>query len=295
MDIVHHTLIGGAGYMLASTYDQQLAGAAFLAGSVFPDLDVFFMLFGKRFYLRNHQGITHSLPFSPLYALMICAPMLYLLGINWAWLVYGAALLGLCLHAGLDWLNTFRIALFLPFSHKRYSLDAVFFIDSVTVSLTGLFYLLYGHYQIEVVAYAYPLVFLSYLIIKLLLHRRVIRTLKPLFAIPSSINPFAFYILTKDNKGLRGYLYNFLGKATRNNEYYPTVSEKYRRLAERSEVFRDMKAITRAFHITKALVTDQDTVIYAGDLAVRNFGGRFAKTVLKFDKQNRLVHEVANI
>ncbi len=171
----------------------------------------------------------------------------------------------------------------------------MFFIDSVTSSLTGLFYLLYGHYQIGVSAYVYPLLFFSYFVIKHVLHRRVMRTLKPLFAIPSSLNPFAFYILTKDKGGLRSYLYNLLSKTATNHEYYATVAEEYYRLAEQSQVFQDMKGITRAFHITKALVTDRDTVIHAGDLAVRNFGGRFAQTVLKFDKQNRLVHEVANI
>jgi hypothetical protein len=40
MDTVHHALIGGAGFLVAATHQQELAGAAFLAGSVFPDLDV---------------------------------------------------------------------------------------------------------------------------------------------------------------------------------------------------------------------------------------------------------------
>jgi hypothetical protein len=36
MDTVHHALIGGAGFLVAATHQQELAGAAFLAGSVFP-------------------------------------------------------------------------------------------------------------------------------------------------------------------------------------------------------------------------------------------------------------------
>ncbi len=73
------------------------------------------------------------------------------------------------------------------------------------------------------------------------------------------------------------------------------MAKKYRQLAEQSVVFQDMRLITRAFNITKALDTNEGTVIYAGDLSVKNFGGRFAGTVLKFDKQDKLVHEEANI
>jgi len=295
MDIVHHTLIGGVGYLAATACDQQLAGAAFLAGSVLPDLDVFFMLFGKRFYLKNHQGITHSLILAPLYALLICGMVMFLFYTDWNWWLFGGALLGLCLHVFMDWFNTFRIALFSPFISKRYSLDTVFFIDSVTLFLTGMFYLFYGYYKIDAAVYAYPLLFMIYFVFKLFLRLWTMRIHKPLFAIPSSLNPFEFYILIKDSKGSSGFLYNCISKNSRNFVYYAPVAEKYEQLAERSPVFRDMRHITRAFSITNVLETSEGTIIHAGDLPIRNFGGRFAKTVLRFDKQNKLVHETANI
>ena len=71
MDIVHHSLIGGSGFLIASAVDQPLAGTAFVMGSVFPDLDVVFIILGKRFYLRNHQAITHLLFLAPVYSLVI--------------------------------------------------------------------------------------------------------------------------------------------------------------------------------------------------------------------------------
>ena len=61
MDIVHHAFIGGAGFVALGAQQQELAGLGFLAGSVFPDLDVVLMAGGKRFYLKHHQGPTHSL------------------------------------------------------------------------------------------------------------------------------------------------------------------------------------------------------------------------------------------
>jgi membrane-bound metal-dependent hydrolase YbcI (DUF457 family) len=295
MDIVHHTLIGGSGYLIASAFDQHLAGAAFLMGSVFPDLDVFFMIFGKRFYLRNHQGITHSLLLAPFYALLICLPLLYLPGVSWDWLLFGLALSGLVLHVSLDWFNTFKIALLSPFVSNRYSMDAVFFVDGIALLLTGLFYGFYGYFGIDFVAYVYPMLFLGYFLFKLWLHDKVVGQLKPLFVIPSSLNPFEFYILVRDDGGLSGYVYNALGKTKKDELSYPSISKKYTKLAEQSQVFRDMQHITRAFYITKVVETDDGIVIYAGDLAVRNYGGKFAKTILKFDRHDRLVSEMANI
>ncbi|MCW8964777.1 MAG: metal-dependent hydrolase, partial [Gammaproteobacteria bacterium] len=150
MDIVHHAFIGGAGFLVAATHDQPLIGAAFVAGSVFPDLDVFFMVLGKRFYLRNHQGITHSLLLSPLFAALLCIPLWLLPGDKPGLLLWLAAWCGLVAHVMLDWFNTYRIELFGPFSSKRFSLDAVFFIDSVALLFTALFYLSYMVFELRV-------------------------------------------------------------------------------------------------------------------------------------------------
>ena len=134
MDIVHHTLIGGVGFIAGIGGGNELAGAAFLAGSVLPDLDVFLMIFGKRFYLRNHQGPTHSLILSPIFASLIAVPLLYLSEFNFT--IAAAALFGLWVHIFLDWINTFGISLFWPVTPKRFSLNAVFFIDISYLSST---------------------------------------------------------------------------------------------------------------------------------------------------------------
>ena len=76
MDVIHHTVIGAVGYTALSSGDYEIAGFAFLLGSVIPDLDVIFGLFGKRAYLKNHQGVSHSLLLSPLLAAAISFPMI---------------------------------------------------------------------------------------------------------------------------------------------------------------------------------------------------------------------------
>ena len=80
-----------------------------------------------------------------------------------------------------------------------------------------------------------------------------------------------------------------------NARNYPTIPDKYINLAFKSHVFRDMKHILRTLYITDVSSNAEGTTIRAEDIAVRNFGGRFGRTTLKFDKKNSLVDEVANI
>ena len=56
-----------------------------------------------------------------------------------------------------------------------------------------------------------------------------------------------------------------------------------------------MKGITRAFHITDVDKTENGVCIQVNDIAVRNFGGKFARTTLEFDNNGKLIREVANI
>lgn len=295
MDVVHHTLIGGAGFSAAMAANEPLAGIAFIIGSIFPDLDVIFILLGKRFYLQNHQGITHSLFLAPVFSLMLCLPYILLLQIEWDWLIYVAILSGIILHITLDWFNTFRIALFSPFILQRYSLDAVFFIDSTSLLLTFSFYLIYSYFDIKVILYIYPLLFISYFIAKLYLQKKVLKQLNPLFAIPSSINPFEFYILEQGENKFIGYLYNAFNSKKHTVTNYPAFDTEFQQLAETSQIFCDMKTITRAFQITQVLKSNKDIIIIANDIAVRNFGGKFARTILKFDLQGNLISEMAHI
>ena len=295
MDIVHHAFIGGAGYLAATAGNHDLFGFSFVAASVFPDLDVFFMLAGKRFYLRNHQAITHSLLLMPVYALAISALLSYPLGLGFSWALFFGALAGLSVHIVLDWTNTFRIALLLPASFRRFSLDAVFFIDAVAWTLTGLFYLFFGVFAYRPALFLYPLLFAAYIAAKLAIRRMVINEIRPKFAIPSSLNPFAFYILKKDGGPFNAYLYNALTKKRTNEKTFDAVEDKYIDMSRQSQVFKDMQHILRALFITKVTGGSNGTTIIADDIAVRNVGGRFGRTQLVFDQDDRLVDEVANI
>jgi membrane-bound metal-dependent hydrolase YbcI (DUF457 family) len=295
MDIVHHALIGGVGYTVMASTNHELAGVAFLAGSVLPDADVAFMAFGKRFYLKNHQGPTHSILLSPLYALLAVLPLFLLSGFEW--LPFLAVLAGFFIHYALDLTNTFGISLFWPIDPKRISFDAVFFIDSVTWTITVCFFIATYIFRLNImnIFYVYLLLVVSYFLIKSVLHRKVINSLNCSYAIPSSFNPIEYFILDDSGDPIKTYLYNAATGNKKNDKTYERPDKKFIDMANRSMTFNDMKRITKALHITNVSEDDDGTTIIAQDLAVRNFGGKFGRTTLRFDREEKLVHEMANI
>lgn len=293
MDIVHHALIGGAGYFVLSANDHELAGVTFMAGSVLPDLDVLLMAFGKRYYLKNHQGFTHSLILSPVYAFLISYPLSLPFGFKWSVLI--CALLGLLIHYVLDLTNTFGITLFWPFNRKKLSYDAIFFIDAFTWMLTIGFLLFYYFYRTNTVFLIYLVSFISYVVFKFGLRRKLMNVLHCNFAIPDSFNPFKYYILEKSAKAVKTYQYNVITGRTGSDHLFHLADEKYINMAKKSEVFNDMSLIAKFLYITDVVENNEGTMIEASDLGVRNFGGKFGRTTLKFDRKGDLVSEVAYI
>jgi membrane-bound metal-dependent hydrolase YbcI (DUF457 family) len=295
MDIVHHAFIGGAGFLALASQQQELAGLGFLAGSVFPDLDVAFMAGGKRFYLKRHQGPTHSLPLAPLYAAALAAvPALHL---GWSWALYFGVLAGLCVHVLLDLFNTFGIQILWPLRPKRYCMDAVFFIDTVAWIMTLAYIALAAGELVPAKAafIAYAAAFAAYFAAKLALQRHVRRRLGVDFAIPTAFNPFEFLVFSRRGGELRTASYNALTRRLSAESTVPEASAETAALAARSGVFRDMQAILRGLAITRAESDANGTSVIAQDLAVRNFGGKFGRTELRFDARGELVHEMAHI
>ncbi len=299
MDIAHHTLIGGVGFMMITGSNQELsgiaAGSAFLAGSVLPDLDVFLMAFGKRLYLKNHQGFTHSLLLSPLLALLVALSLTSLLRLEWNWFIFLASILGLWLHSFLDVVNTFGISLFWPLSQKRFSYDAVFFIDAFAWIMTIILYIFIFSFNIGSALYIYTSAFTLYILFKLALHKKIMNELKCTYAIPGSFNPFNYYILEKKDGLIKTYLYNAVSRKTRNERSYDYPMTRFIKMAETSMLFKDMRSITRFFHITDIKEENGEITIVAKDLAVRNFGGNFGRTTLKFNRNGKLARETSHI
>lgn len=295
MDVVHHAFIGGVGFLGFAAQEQELAGLGFLLGSALPDLDVIFIAAGKRFYLKHHQGPTHSLPLAPLYAAVLTS--IVALQIGWDWALFFGLSAGLTIHVLLDLFNTFGIQLFWPLTKRRFCLDAVFFIDAVAWMLTAcLFSVVFAKLVTPGIAViGYALLFVLYGFAKLALQCKVKVRMGVDFAIPSAWNPFCFFLFNRRDGRLETSAYNALTNRVSEVCVIPGAMPEVIELARRSPVFHDMESILRGLNITHVESNNEGTTVVAQDLVVRNFGGKFGRTELRFDSDGRLCHEMANI
>lgn len=100
----------------------------------FPDIDI---LAGHtaETILAFHRGITHSLVVQPVFALLLAAVFHRFLKKGdeknaWTFAkTWAVALLALYIHLFLDCMTTFGTQIFLPFSHYRVALPAMYIID----------------------------------------------------------------------------------------------------------------------------------------------------------------------
>ncbi|WP_033006210.1 metal-dependent hydrolase, partial [Geobacillus sp. WSUCF1] len=126
MDTGTHVLMGVALGSLASldpaiAHDPLLSHAVLigaLAGSQAPDIDTIFKLRNNAQYIRNHRGITHSIPAVVLWPLLIVSVMAAIYPKTdwlrvWLWTFVAVAL-----HVFVDIFNSYGTQALRPFTKK---------------------------------------------------------------------------------------------------------------------------------------------------------------------------------
>ena len=133
MDTATHVVMGVALGGLATLdpivandpvlFNTVLVGT--LVGSQAPDFDTILKLKNNATYIRNHRGLTHSIPAVIFWGLLISA-VLYLLapGVNflhlWLW-----TFLAVIIHVFVDIFNAYGTQALRPFSHKWVALGFI--------------------------------------------------------------------------------------------------------------------------------------------------------------------------
>lgn len=135
MDNLCHTLVGAALAETGLKRRSALGAATLMIGANFPDIDVLALAFGNDLGFR--RGLTHGVP-----ALVILPFVLTGLMLAWhrvrrrpdatppragALLLLSA--LSIATHPVLDWMNTYGMRWFMPFSDAWSYADALFIVD----------------------------------------------------------------------------------------------------------------------------------------------------------------------
>ena len=106
-----------------------------IAGSLIPDSDTVLKLKGNATYIANHRGITHSIPFTILWPLILTLLIfVFFKGVDplhiWLW-----AQLAVFLHVFVDIFNSYGTQALRPFSNKWIQLSVINTFDPIIFTL----------------------------------------------------------------------------------------------------------------------------------------------------------------
>ncbi|MFF2480800.1 metal-dependent hydrolase [Paenibacillus sp. NPDC058071] len=103
-----------------------------VVGSQAPDFDTFLRLKGNASYIRNHRGISHSLPAIAIWTILITGLLQLFYRGSLPWLhVGGWVLLSVCVHVLTDLFNAYGTQAMRPFTDKWISWNIIHIFDPV--------------------------------------------------------------------------------------------------------------------------------------------------------------------
>jgi membrane-bound metal-dependent hydrolase YbcI (DUF457 family) len=292
MDILTHA---GIGLIAASPFlaTRPELGLGIVAGSVLPDLDAFCRLLNKRAFLRAHQTWSHALPVH-LAASLAAGGVVGLFGWN-GFELGGGLLAGLIGHSLLDLTNTFGVAWFTPFSHRRFCLEWVFFIDAVflaAIAVTLAFVVptllrqgeASGSYAVAFLA------FLSaYILGKGILRQRAGRSsphAKSL--VPSALVPWRFFGSDRGQQAINLFRVNALTGARAPVAQVRVLDDSFAEMLEALPEFRVMREVSPQYHVVSASPDGPATRLLCRDMRMRNFGTRFGDLEVWLDADRQV-------
>lgn len=231
MDFFSHALLP---YLIGKSLKRNKEEiTAFVLGGIAPDIDVLILWINfvyPTFFLITHRGITHSLFFGSITAIVV----MYLASragirsfirryidfdpvVNWKTAVFACA--GATLHLFLDYTTTRGVPLLYPLTPTRYSAELFFYTDlSMTLLSLLMIIYLYKRPQQKNTAVKYLIIFLAILV--LLGSVRAIEKTNaedffkdPVISFPTE-SPFDWYLLNGTIEEIRLFEYNGLNRSS---------------------------------------------------------------------------------
>ena len=236
MDNLTHSLTGALAAKLIETTFPALAEEPsaqrkkfwLLVGSAnIPDIDVVLGLLGDPILaIQHHRGLTHSLLFAPIFALlpaMIFFKLGKLKNLKILW-IYG--LTGILVHIFFDLITPFGTQLFAPFSTARFSLDLMFIIDPFFTGILGLTLLFSKNFKLQRRSFLFGGIFFVglYLLLEVVNHHRAYQRIEAalqrdgiaatkISALPQPLSIFSWMGLAQTENGVTQTFLSLLNDA----------------------------------------------------------------------------------
>ncbi|MFZ5352987.1 MAG: metal-dependent hydrolase [Bacillota bacterium] len=173
MDPITHAIVGLSLAVLSgepvSLSNPALIGC--VAGAMAPDIDIVMQLKGDYYYLKNHRGISHSIPMLIFYSLIIGTAL---------WLVFGASspikimaltFAGCLSHTLLDLTNSYGAKFLWPFYNKKIAFDLLLIYDPMLLIISSL--IIFPIFKEHIPSYLVAGAFLYYLGLRLYMRAKV--------------------------------------------------------------------------------------------------------------------------
>lgn len=117
---------------LAVAADPQLAAAVYIstiAGSQAPDIDTILRLRSNALYIRNHRGITHSLPAILIWTVLIGTTAAWITGTEAVFHVLLWTFIAVCIHVWQDLFNAYGTQALWPMSRRWIAWNIIHIFD----------------------------------------------------------------------------------------------------------------------------------------------------------------------
>lgn len=299
MDTVTHAMTG---LIFASPFavSHPFAAGCIAIGSVLPDLDALSRIFGKHAFLRCHQTVTHGLP--AIFGYAVFGSMLAWSFTDERWYTGLGLAGGALLHILLDLSNTYGIALFSPWSARRFCMEWVFFIDAVFIAgcvfcltLLGRDLMQTGLMESSPIVAGFILLASGYFALRVLLRRLAIRRAGYIVKamVPSALWPWVWYGYAAQGDSVQLIRVDLFFGVTR--EVVQTFDDEYAEVLDQSNAYHVMSELSAGYQATDANPVGEMTMISCRDLRVRNFGGKFGRLELRIDAAGHLSSEVLHV
>lgn len=171
MDPITHAFVGLSIAVLAgeplAVSNPAIIGC--MAGAIIPDGDIIMQLKGDYVYLKNHRGVSHSIPMMFVYTAAITGLLWLFFGNIVLWKVLLFTLMGCFSHIALDITNSYGAQILWPFYKKRITFDLLLIYDPMLIILCLVVILPYTRSIIP--PYTAVAVFIGYLILRYMMKR----------------------------------------------------------------------------------------------------------------------------
>ncbi len=266
MDPLTHAVVGLSLAVLSGEPISLMNPAmlACVAGAVIPDIDIVMQIKGDYSYLKNHRGLSHSIPALMLFSIGITMVLWLAFGTASIWKLLTMSFMGCLSHVLLDLTNSYGAEILWPFYKKKLTFDLLLIYDPMLIILASL--IIFPVFKAHIPPYMIGSAFIYYLGLRYHMRKRVrsiimdnyesLYNIKYIRILPSMIGliKWHFIIITEEQK-IIGEI-NIYPRKHRIISVLDNIEQELQEMVMNTTLAEFFREFTPVFHIECEKVED---------------------------------------